>query len=115
MQFTNVDGDIENLHRAYGPCSHSVLDQMSFLIGRATGDEPTTWSLRAYANGLVVPVPAVFDPHVLTEIVLRRTFSKAITRAAEALTHLTNGQDLPEAVAYACREAETFCRLSPAN
>lgn len=115
MQFTTINGDMDSLHRAYGPCSSSVLDQMSFLLGRATGSEPSIWSLRAYANGLVVPVPAVFDPQVLTEIVLRRSFSKAISRAAEVLTQATNGKELPEAVVSACREAEIFSRLTLAN
>jgi hypothetical protein len=115
MQFTTINGDMDSLHRAYGPCSRSVLDQMSFLVGRATGNEPSIWSLRAYANGLVVPVPAMFDPEILTEIVLRRTFSKAISRAADALFQATNGRDLPEAVVSACREAESFCRLTLAN
>lgn len=115
MQFTTIDGDMEGLQRAYGPCATSLLDQMSFLLGRITGDEPTDWTFRAYANGLLVPVPAVFDPVLLTEHLLRQSFHKAISRAAEALSLATNGGELPEEVVSACKEAEEFCRPSLVN
>lgn len=115
MQFTTIDGDMDSLHRAYGVCTNSVLDQMSFLVGRIIGAEPTTLALRAYENGLLVPVPAVFDPDVLTEHLLRQCFHKAITRAAEAFSLATNGDDLPEAVVSACIEAEAFSKPYPVN
>ncbi|KZN20627.1 MULTISPECIES: hypothetical protein [Pseudomonas] len=115
MQFTTIDSDKESLQRAYGPCANSVLDQMSFLVGRIIGGEPVAWAVRAYANGLLVPVPAVFNPAVLTELHLRQTFHKAITRAAEAFVHATNGGELPEEVVSACKDAEDFCRLTLVN
>jgi hypothetical protein len=115
MQFTTIDNDMESLQRAYGPCANSLLNQMSFLVGRIIGDEPTEWVFRVYANGLLVPVPPLVDSTVLTELLLRQTFHKAITRAAEALSVATNGGELPEAVVSACKEAEAFCRPSLVN
>ena len=115
MQFTTINDDMDSLQRAYGPCASSVLNQMSFLVGRIIGGEPTEWVLRVYSNGLLVPVPPVFDSTVLTELLLRQTFHKAITRAAEAVSLATNGGELPDDVVSACKEAEAFCRPALVN
>lgn len=113
MEFKVIDANEDILHQAYEAGAGTILDQMSFQVGRVTGSEPKEWCYRVYENGLVVPAPLGIEDGVISEIQLRKMFCKAAERSAEALHMATHGASLPESLVSAVQRAQSFCRPSP--
>lgn len=113
MEFKVIEASEDILHQAYEAGAGTILDQMSFQVGRVTGSEPKEWCYRVYENGLVVPAPLGIEGGVISELQLRQMFCKAAERSVEALHMATHGERPPESLVSAVQRAQSFCRPSP--